>query len=163
MLIGVTTVGVIVQKTTSPQVSDQPITTATQTPIATKEASVSVPSPVPSKSEVKYEVITPWSSATGAGKILISKTYLNKAGMEALGEQLKQDYASEKSVNIRVFTDAKAALLYDKVIAEQATPAEDALYTKNFVAWYKKNGSNGYHEFDTFIGGVLGSHNPIQY
>jgi hypothetical protein len=113
--------------------------------------------------KIQYGVIQAWSMATGAGKIVIPTSYLNEADMVALGEKLKQDYASEQFVNIRVFTNNKAALLYDRVIAEKATPQEDALYTKSFVGWYKKNGTNGYHEFDTFIHGVLGEHKPIKY
>ncbi|MEX1997647.1 MAG: hypothetical protein WEA04_03150 [Candidatus Andersenbacteria bacterium] len=129
---------------------------------ATVEPTASV-EPTPPAKEISYTVLKRGSLETGAGGIVIPVEYLNDADMAALGEELKQDYASDRTVNVRVFTDNRAYALYDKVIAEQATPQEDALYTKNFVGWYKKNGSNGYHEFDTFIGGVLGEHKTLTY
>ena len=166
--IGLITVGIIavvgilaaVNKSEVPILSPSP-TFSPRVRSSVESTTSSLPT-TPAK-EISYTIIKRGNLETGAGGIVIPTEYLNDADMAALGEKLKQDYASDKSVNVRVFTDNRAYALYDKVIAEKATQAEDALYTKNFVGWYKKNGSNGYHEFDTFISGVLGEHKPLPY
>ncbi len=153
-------IGIIIATNQPEPPESTPIPFPTRQPI---EESAIQAEPTPTPKDISYTTINRGTLGTGAGGIVIPIEYLNEDDMAALGEKLKVEYSNDKNVSVRVFTDNRAYALFDKIVSQEATPEEDALYTKNFVGWYKKNGNNGLHEFDTFIDGVLGEHKTITY
>lgn len=107
--------------------------------------------------EIKYETLQKWDINNGGyGKtILIPVGYLNEDDMVALGKKLNVDTKNDKNAFISVYIDRKAADLRDK-LASGLTKAEEAVYDKNFVGQYTKNGNSGLHTFVIYFDGVSG-------
>lgn len=113
----------------------------------------------PATPQINYKVLESWSIPNGGEgkKILISKEYLNDADMTTLGNQLKRDASKDRNAIVQVYTDKQAAVLRDKVLAENATQAENALYDEHFVGFYTKNANSGNHQFNIFFDGAGGT------
>jgi hypothetical protein len=63
-----------------------------------------------------------------------------------------------------VFDSATAAALRSKVLDDSATTAEQNLYDMHFVGVYEKNGNTGFHQFDIYFDGDMGTNQKtIQY
>ncbi|MBI2612817.1 hypothetical protein HYW59_03370 [Candidatus Kaiserbacteria bacterium] len=116
--------------------------------------------------QISYQTVDRWTIPNGGeGKaVVISPEYLNEMDMVALGEKIKNDTQNDRNAFISVFDNASAAALRNKVLADEATTAEQELYDKHFIAKYTKNGNTGFHEFVIFFDGVMGTnHRTIAY
>ena len=138
---------------TAPKIDNSQKQSAEQTANQTK--------PVTSVPKIDYQIIQRWQIPNGGeGKvILIPKEYVNDADMTALGEKLKKDTSGDRNAVIEVFSDRQASLLRDKVFNNTATKEETDLYDKNYVGSYTKNINTGYHKFEIFFDGVMGTNN----
>lgn len=118
------------------------------------------------KTPISYQIVDRWTIPNGGdGKVVvISPDLLNETDMVALGNKLKSDVQNDRNAFISVFDNASAAALRDKVLSQKATAAEQDLYDEHFVGEYDKNANTGYHEFDIYFDGVMGTNQKtIQY
>lgn len=146
-------VGATAPKTTPEQ---KPAVSEQTEKIKPASASQTITSP-----KIDYQIIQRWQIPNGGeGKvILIAKEYVNDADMTALGEKLKKDTSGDRNAVIEVFSDRQASLLRDKVFNNTATKEETGLYDKNYVGSYTRNINTGYHKFEIFFDGVMGTNN----
>lgn len=140
------------------QTAAQAEQTATQPQVA---ANVNHPASVQQAQpkQISYQIVDRWTIPNGGeGKVVvISPDLLNETDMVALGNKLKSDTQNDRNAFISVFDNASAAALRDRVLADKATTAEQNLYDKHFVGEYDKNINTGYHEFDIYFDGVMGT------
>jgi len=149
--------GVTADSSKNNQVAQQPVMENIKEQNSTQLSNTSAEQP--KQKEITYEILERWTIPNGGEgkKILIPKDYINDADMTALGNKLKQDTANDRNAFIQVYTNRQAAVLRDKVLAGDATQAENDLYDQNYVGQYNKNGNNGLHQFTIFFDGVMGT------
>ena len=130
-----------------------------QSPVVQQQEQQNETTEQPQQKQITYEILERWSIPNGGEgkKVLISKDYINDTDMTALGNKLRQDVSSDRNAFIQVYTDRQAAALRDKVLADNATQAENDLYDQNYVGQYNKNGNTGLHQFNIFFDGVMGT------
>lgn len=106
--------------------------------------------------DIPYEIVDSWAIPNGGyGKVVvISPANSNEADLLILGEKLKSDTKSDRNAFIDIFSDRQAALLRDKVLADNSTKAESDLYDTHFIASYSRNANTGHHELTLHLGGV---------
>lgn len=149
--------GITTDSSKNNQVAQQPAMENTNE--QTSAPKDSVPTEQPQQKEITYEILERWTIPNGGEgkKILIPKDYLNEVDMTALGNKLKQDTSGDRNASIQVYTNKQAAILRDKVLADNATQTENDLYDQNYVGQYNKNGNTGLHQFNIFFDGVMGT------
>ena len=85
--------------------------------------------------------------------VLIDPKYVNGSDLQALGQELKNDYASDSLVRLSVYDDKKAVDIRNNVINDQATQADKDFYDAHYVAQYNKNDNTSYNEFAIYQDG----------
>jgi hypothetical protein len=100
--------------------------------------------------------------AAGLRKVIvIDPSHRNEKDLRVLGGNLREDYASEKFAMVMVFDDAKAAVMVRDVT--QLNAADDAYYSKHFVAVYLRNDNSGVHTLTISLQGIDGPQIDVDY
>ncbi|MCR4277567.1 MAG: hypothetical protein NUV85_00955 [Candidatus Berkelbacteria bacterium] len=109
-------------------------------------------SPQEAKKKIDYSFVR------GAGQqiqlIAVSNENLNETDMLILGSQLRDENASSDFVRISLFSDSRAADLWDKVTVDGGTDEENSFYDKHYIAQYNKNKTTGLDRYELHLAGL---------
>ena len=103
--------------------------------------------------QVYYRIVKSLPRPDGGEErlILIAPEQANEHGLRALAARLAEDAGGQHDASVFVYTDGRAAELYDKVRSAKATVREIVHYDRHYVGHYGRDAGTGRHQFEIYL------------